>query len=64
MLVPELQKRGFMWDDYLVPGGTYRENLYGTPGDSYLRNSHPGSRFNWKNFPNSLSKEVDNTVAE
>jgi hypothetical protein len=47
MLVPVLQKRGLMWDDYTVPGGTYRENLHNTPGNSYLSSRHPGSKFKW-----------------
>ena len=47
LLVPELQKRGLMWDDYAVPGGTFRENLYGK-GQSKLRDDHYGSTFKWK----------------
>jgi hypothetical protein len=47
MLVPVLQKRGLMWDDYTVPGGTYRENLHNTPGNPYLSPRHPGSKFKW-----------------
>ncbi|KAF2005828.1 coenzyme dependent N5,N10-methylene tetrahydromethanopterin reductase [Amniculicola lignicola CBS 123094] len=44
LLVPELQRRGLMWDDYAVPGGTFRENLLGTKA---LRGDHYGSRFKW-----------------
>lgn len=29
LLVPELQKRGLMWDDYAAPGGAFRENVLG-----------------------------------
>lgn len=29
LLVPELQRRGLMWDDYTVPRSAFRENLYG-----------------------------------
>ena len=47
MLVPVLQKRGLMWDDYTVPGGTYRENLHSTPGNPYFSHRHPGSKFKW-----------------
>lgn len=25
-----------MWDDYAVPGGAFRENLYGLPGQTFL----------------------------
>jgi hypothetical protein len=46
-LIPVLERRGWLGDsnEYAVPGGTLRENLYGTPGDSRLRDSHPGSAF-------------------
>ena len=47
LLVPVLQKRGMMWDDYTVPGGAYRENLHNTPGNPYLSSRHPGSKFKW-----------------
>ncbi|KAK5706642.1 hypothetical protein LTR97_001632 [Elasticomyces elasticus] len=39
LLVPELQKRGIMWQDYAKPEGTFRENLLGHPRlaeDHYL----------------------------
>jgi alkanesulfonate monooxygenase SsuD/methylene tetrahydromethanopterin reductase-like flavin-dependent oxidoreductase (luciferase family) len=45
LLRPELVKRGLMWDDYDVPGGTLRENLYGDQGQKYLRNDHYGHKF-------------------
>jgi hypothetical protein len=44
LLVPELRRRGLMWDDYDVPGGTFRENLLGT---RTLREDHFGSRFKY-----------------
>ncbi len=47
LLVPELVKRGLMWDEYDVPSGTFRENIYGI-GCSRLRNDHFGSTFKWK----------------
>ncbi|KAH8670124.1 HK97 family phage prohead protease [Tricladium varicosporioides] len=47
LLVPELQKRGLMWDDYHVPGGTFRENLQNRPGNPYLGKDHPGYQFKW-----------------
>ena len=40
-LVPELQKRGLMWSDYPVPGGTFRENLHVQPGKRFLPATHP-----------------------
>lgn len=36
-----------MWNDYDAVGGTFRENLYGTPGKPYLPDHHPGSKFKW-----------------
>lgn len=47
LLVPVLQKRGLMWDDYTVPGGTYRENLLGTPGQSLTPEGHPSTQFRY-----------------
>ena len=47
LLVPVLQKRGMMWVDYTVLGGTYRENLHNTPGAPYLGSRHPGPKFKW-----------------
>jgi hypothetical protein len=32
LLVPELQKRGLMWEDYSAPGSSLRENLTGVKG--------------------------------
>lgn len=47
LLRPELVKRGLMWEDYEVPGGTLRENLNGK-GQKHLRLDHYGSTFKWK----------------
>ncbi|KAF4943518.1 hypothetical protein FSARC_14903 [Fusarium sarcochroum] len=48
-LLPELEARGWLGDgDYAVPGGTARENLYATPGNSKLRETHPGSQYKFK----------------
>ena len=48
LLIPELQARGLFWDDYAVPGGTYRENLYRIPGQTGLLPEHPASSYRWK----------------
>jgi alkanesulfonate monooxygenase SsuD/methylene tetrahydromethanopterin reductase-like flavin-dependent oxidoreductase (luciferase family) len=58
LLVPELRKRGMYWDDYEVPVGTFKENLYGK-GQKELREDHYGSKFKW-------GKEIewDNKVEE
>jgi hypothetical protein len=47
LLVPELQKRGIYWNDYPVPGGTLRENVHRTPGQSLLLATHPGAKVRW-----------------
>jgi FMN-dependent oxidoreductase (nitrilotriacetate monooxygenase family) len=47
LLVPELQRRGLMWEDYEVDGGTLRENLYSTKGMSMLREDHYGHLFKY-----------------
>ncbi|EXJ77437.1 hypothetical protein A1O3_09663 [Capronia epimyces CBS 606.96] len=53
-LIPALEKRGWLGDnEYPVPGGTARENLYGTPGNARLRPEHPGSRFKFEVCPES-----------
>ncbi|KAF4122225.1 xenobiotic compound monooxygenase [Geosmithia morbida] len=44
-LIPELEARGWLSDDYPVPGGTARENLYATPGRAKLRETHPGYKY-------------------
>lgn len=49
LLVPELQRRGLYWDDYEVPGGTLRENVYGA-GQSKLRDDHVGSTYKYANY--------------
>jgi len=47
LLVPVLQRRGLMWEDYAVPGGTYRENLLRTPGQSLAPKGHPATQFRY-----------------
>ena len=58
LLVPELQRRGLMWNDYTVPGGTFRENLYGILGQTHLPYHHPGTKFKW----NATEAHVNNEV--
>ncbi len=48
LLLPELKRRGLFWDDYEVPGGTYRENLYAKQGGSGLPVDHPAHGYRWK----------------
>jgi alkanesulfonate monooxygenase SsuD/methylene tetrahydromethanopterin reductase-like flavin-dependent oxidoreductase (luciferase family) len=49
LLVPELQRRGLYWDDYEVPGGTLRENVYGA-GQSKLQHDYFGSSFKYDSW--------------
>ena len=48
LLLPELRKRGLFWEDYAVPGGTYRENFYGVKGQSGPLEEHVASTYRWK----------------
>ncbi|KAM7190218.1 putative xenobiotic compound monooxygenase [Naviculisporaceae sp. PSN 640] len=48
LLIPELRKRGIFWDDYAVPGGTYRENLYGIEGQKGPLPEHVASKYRWR----------------
>jgi hypothetical protein len=36
-----------MWDDYTVPGGTYRESLPGTPGEPLTPAGHPSRNYRY-----------------
>lgn len=51
-----------MWKDYAVPGGTFRENLLGIPGQKILPADHPGAQFRYENLkkqPGVLDAEGD-----
>lgn len=47
-LLPVLRKRGLFQDGYAVPGGTYRENLYGQAGLARPPADHPAAKYHWK----------------
>lgn len=47
-LIPELRRRNLFWDDYLVPGGTIRENYFERPGEKRLPQGHPGAKYVWR----------------
>jgi hypothetical protein len=51
LLIPELRKRGIFWNDYVVPSGTYRENLRGEEGQISLPVDHPAYGYRWKAEP-------------
>lgn len=48
LLIPELRRRGLFWDDYAVPGGTYRENVYKRKGQKGPLPEHVGSKYRWQ----------------
>jgi FMN-dependent oxidoreductase (nitrilotriacetate monooxygenase family) len=48
LVVPELQRRGIFWEDYEVPGGTFRENVYREKGHTFLPQDHPVNNLRWK----------------
>lgn len=47
IIVPELRKRGLAWDDYPVPGGTFRENIYGVKGHTFVPEDHVAYGYRW-----------------
>ncbi|CCH45553.1 hypothetical protein BN7_5135 [Wickerhamomyces ciferrii] len=47
LVIPELQKRGLAQTEYQVPGGSFREQLYGD-GVLYPREDHPGFKYQWR----------------
>ena len=55
LLIPELQRRGIFWNDYCVPGGTYRENILEKPGQREPLPSHPAAKLIWRPPPKSQS---------
>jgi hypothetical protein len=57
LLIPEMQRRGLMWNDYAVPGGTYRENLLGTPGHPGVPEGHPAHAFSYDKLKEKYADE-------
>ena len=47
-LIPELQRRGIFWQDFHVPGGTYRENLFEMAGQHEPLPDHPAAAMIWR----------------
>lgn len=47
LLIPELRRRGLFHEDYAVPKGTYRENVYSKKGQSGPPADHPASKYRW-----------------
>ncbi|KAK5122538.1 hypothetical protein LTR85_003801 [Meristemomyces frigidus] len=48
LLIPELRRRGIFWNDFHVPGGTYRENLYEMAGQHEPLPDHPAAAMIWR----------------
>ncbi|CAK4034140.1 Dimethyl-sulfide monooxygenase, partial [Lecanosticta acicola] len=48
LLIPELRRRGLFWEDYCVPGGTYRENLNEKAGQKEPLHDHPAAKMIWR----------------
>ncbi|GES58460.1 xenobiotic compound monooxygenase [Aspergillus terreus] len=46
-LFPELRRRGVIWDEYAVPGGSARENYFQDGEGARLRQGHPGKQYAW-----------------
>lgn len=46
-----------MWEDYAVPGGTFRENLHGRPGKPYLPEEHQAAKFRYSKLKETA--EID-----
>ncbi|CAK7224844.1 hypothetical protein SCUCBS95973_005657 [Sporothrix curviconia] len=63
LLVPELQKRGLFWKDYDVPGGTFRENMFGA-GQSRLRDDHYGHSFVYGNGKEKMEAYTNGETGE
>ncbi|CAM9016071.1 unnamed protein product [Wickerhamomyces anomalus] len=47
LLIPELRRRGLAWDDYPVKGGTFRENIYGIKGQTFVPEDHGAYKYKW-----------------
>lgn len=60
LLVPELRKRNMFWDDYAVPGGTYRENTYGVAGQKQPLREHVADKYRWRAGVSSEEHEIPN----
>jgi hypothetical protein len=58
LLRPVLLERGLIFEDYAVPGGTFRENLLRQPGQHTLRSDHYGSQFKFEDDV-VLTKKVE-----
>jgi hypothetical protein len=51
-----LIERGLIFEDYAIPGGSFRENLLRQPGQHHLRSDHYGSKFKFEGDDVVLTK--------
>ncbi|RDW80983.1 hypothetical protein BP5796_05681 [Coleophoma crateriformis] len=59
MLVPELQRRGIYWLDYVVPGGTLRENMSMEPGQARVPDEHPAAKYRREREAESKARDAN-----
>ncbi|KAK6197524.1 luciferase-like domain-containing protein [Scheffersomyces amazonensis] len=67
LLIPELRRRGLVWDDYPKEKLTFRENLYGIDREepTYLTETHPAYNLRWRagetkeEFEEKLKKTIE-----
>jgi hypothetical protein len=46
-----------MWNDYYVPGGTYRENLLNSPGNPGVPDGHPAAKYKYSALKENYADE-------
>lgn len=63
LLIPELQKRSLFWKGYDVPGGTFRENLFGS-GQNKLRDDYYGHSYHYGNGKEVMPKKAERTNSQ
>lgn len=51
-----------MWDDYEVPGGTYRENMLRKPGQALSPEDHRSRDFSYKQLKKFQDENGDITI--
>ncbi|CCH46097.1 putative monooxygenase [Wickerhamomyces ciferrii] len=47
-VIPKLQEKGLAQTEYPVENGTYREQLYGKEGQSFVPENHPAFNLRWR----------------
>jgi len=52
---------GIYWEDYAVPGGTFRENMQVKPGQHLLPDDHSDTKLRWNAKKAETSKVLDSS---